>query len=71
MQFKRALDLDPAFVTALANLGATFDAQAKYGEAIKVYEKILRMTGQKENLRAIINCAFDSEATGAFPKAAP
>ena len=69
VQFKRALDLEPKFVTALANLGATYDAQAKYGEAIKVYEKILKMKGQEGNLRAIINCAFDHEATGAFPKA--
>jgi tetratricopeptide (TPR) repeat protein len=69
VQFKRALDMDPDYVTALANLGATYDAQAKYSEAIRIYEKILKMKGQKDNLRALINCAFDHEAGGAFPKA--
>ena len=69
VQFRRAIDLDPKFVPALANMGATFDAQAKYSEAIKIYEKILKMDGQEENLRALINCAFDHEAVAAFPKA--
>lgn len=69
VQFKRAIDMDKDFVTAMNNLGATFDAQAKYGEAIKLYEGVLKMKGHKENLRAIINCAFDYEATGSFPKA--
>lgn len=69
VQFKRALDMDREFVTALANLGATYDLQAKYKDAIKIYEKILKMKGQKENIRALINCAFDHEALGAFPKA--
>lgn len=69
VQFKRALDMKDDFVTALLNLGATYDAQAKYGEAIKIYEQVLKMKGHAENLRAIINCAFDHEAKGAFPKA--
>ncbi|MDJ0520624.1 MAG: tetratricopeptide repeat protein [Planctomycetota bacterium] len=69
VQFKRALDLDETFVTAMANLGATLDAQAKYGEAIKIYEQVLKMKGQEDNLRALINCAFDYEAVGSLPKA--
>jgi len=69
VQFRRALDLDASFITAQANLGATLDAQAKYGDAIKVYEKILKAKGQDENLRALINCAFDYEAVSSFPKA--
>ena len=69
-QFKRALDLDKDYVTAKANLGSTYDAQTKYGEAIKIYESILKTKGQKDNLRALINCAFDYEALGSFPKAA-
>ena len=69
VQFKRAVDMDADFVTALNNLGATFDAQAKYADAIKLYERILKMKGQGDNLRALINCAFDYEAGGAFNKA--
>ena len=69
VQFKRALDMDPEFVTALANLGSTYDAQAKYKEAIQLYEKILKDKRYKDYLRAIINCAFDYEALGSFPKA--
>lgn len=69
-QFKRAADLEGDFITALANLGATYDGQAKYGQAIKIYEKILKQKGQQNNLRALINCAFDYEALGSFNKAA-
>lgn len=68
-QFQRAVDLDENFVAAQANLGATYDAQAKYSDAIKVYEKILARKDQRENLRVLINCAFDHEAMGAYPKA--
>jgi tetratricopeptide (TPR) repeat protein len=69
VQFKRAIDMDPSFVTAMNNLGGTFDAQAKYTDAIRIYEKVLRMKGQAKNLRALINCAFDYEASGAFARA--
>lgn len=69
VQFKRALDMDPKFVLAELNLGATYDVQAKYGDAIKIYEKILKRREHKENLRAMINCAFDYEALGSFNKA--
>jgi len=69
VQFKRALDMDADYATAMANLGATLDAQAKYAQAIKIYVKILKLDGQSENLRALINCAFDYEAMGVFPKA--
>ena len=69
VQFKRALDMNAEYVTAMLNLGATLDAQAKYGDAIKLYEKVLKMDGQDENIRALINCAFDYEAQGVFPKA--
>jgi superkiller protein 3 len=68
--FQRALDLDENYITARANLGATYDAQAKYGDAIKLYEKILSTKGQDKNLRVLVNCAFDYEAMGAYPKAA-
>jgi len=69
-QFQRAVDLDENYVTARANLGATYDAQSKYAEAIKIYEKILEMKGQRENLRVLVNCAFDYESLGSYPKAA-
>ncbi len=68
-QFQRAIDLDEEFIPALANLGATYDAQAKYADAIKIYEKILSRKDQKENLRVLVNCAFDYESLGTFPKA--
>lgn len=70
VQFKRAIDSDAEFVTANLNLGATFDMQAKYTESIKIYERVLRMKGQKDNLRALINCAFAHEGNSAFSKAA-
>ena len=70
VQFRRAIDLNETFVTAWNNLGATLDAQSKYQDAIKIYEKILKMKGQKENLRALINCAFDYEALTSYKKAA-
>jgi tetratricopeptide (TPR) repeat protein len=69
IQIRRALDIDPNLVPAMLDLAATMDAQAKYPEALKQYEKVLKMKGQEENLRAIINSAFDHEAAGAFPKA--
>ncbi|MFV1958532.1 MAG: tetratricopeptide repeat protein [Planctomycetota bacterium] len=69
VQFKKAIDMEPGYASAYANLGAVHDARAEYGQAIKLYEKLLRMRGQKENLRALINCAFDHEHLGAFSKA--
>ena len=59
VQFKKAIDLDPDYASAYANLGATFDAKAEYQKAIDWYEKLLKMRGQEENLRALINLAFD------------
>ncbi|MDJ0972974.1 MAG: tetratricopeptide repeat protein [Planctomycetota bacterium] len=69
VQFKKAMDLKADFVTAQLNLGATYDAQAKYSEGIKVYEKILSTEGMEKNFRALVNCAFDYESLGTFPKA--
>lgn len=70
VQFKKALDLEPELVPAMLDLGATLDLQADYAGAIKQYEKVLKVKGQEENLRALVNCAFDHEALGAFSKAA-
>ncbi len=69
VQFKRARDMDTAFVTALLNLASTYDSQAKYKEAIEIYEQVLKMPREKENMRALINAAFDHESLGQFPKA--
>ena len=70
VQFKKALAVDEKFVAAMLNLGSTLDMQSKWGDAIKVYETVLKMKEQKENLRALVNCAFDHEENGSFPKAA-
>lgn len=70
VQFKKALDLDPTLVPAMLDLGASYDEQADYAAALKQYEKVLKMKGQQDNLRAIVNSAFDHEALGAFDKAA-
>jgi tetratricopeptide (TPR) repeat protein len=70
VQFRKALDLDGTLVPALLDLGATFDLQADYAGAIKQYEKVLKTKGHEQNLRALVNCAFDHEALGAFNKAA-
>jgi tetratricopeptide (TPR) repeat protein len=69
VQFKKALDLDAEFVPAYLDLGATYDAQADYNQAIKWYEKLLRKKGHEHNFRALVNLAFDYEHLGAFPKA--
>lgn len=69
VQFKKATDLNPDYVTAVLNLGATYDVQAKYNDGIKLYEKVLATKGLGRNMRALINCAFDYEALGVFPKA--
>ncbi len=69
VQFKKAIDLQGDFATALLNLGATYDAQAKYSDGIKIYEKILKTKGMEKNFRALVNCAFDYESLGVFPKA--
>ncbi|MGE0191796.1 MAG: tetratricopeptide repeat protein [Planctomycetota bacterium] len=70
VQFKKALAVDESFVAALLNLGSTLDMQSKWGDAIKVYESVLKMREHKDNLRALVNCAFDHEENGSFPKAA-
>ena len=70
VQFKKALDLDPNLVPALLDLGASYDEQADYASALKQYEKVLKVKGHQDNLRAIVNSAFDHEALGAFNKAA-
>lgn len=68
-QFRRAIDLDPKYASAYANLGATFDARAEYSKAISWYEKLLRLPGEENNIRALVNCAFDNEQLGNFKKA--
>lgn len=67
--FRRSSDVDPKFAPALANQGMSYDAQKKFAKAIKIYEKVLKLPGQKDNLRVIINCAFDHESLGAYKKA--
>lgn len=68
VQIKKALDLDPQLISAMLDLAATYDAQANYAQALKQYEKVLKVKGQEQNLRALVNCAFDHEALGAFAK---
>lgn len=68
-EFKRVLDLDPGMIAAELDLAATYDLQANYAQALKLYEKVLKTKGYENNLRAIVNSAFDHEALGAFPKA--
>jgi tetratricopeptide (TPR) repeat protein len=69
VQFKKALDLEPGLVPAMLDLGASFDEQADYAAALKHYEKVLKTKGHQDNLRALVNSAFDHEALGAFNKA--
>jgi tetratricopeptide (TPR) repeat protein len=69
VQFKKALDLDPSLVPAMLDLGASYDEQADYAAALKQYEKVLKTKGHQDNLRALVNSAFDHEALGAFNKA--
>ncbi len=69
VQFKKAIDLDPDYASAYANLGAMHDEKAEYNEAIDWYEKLLKLRGQKDNIRALVNCAFDHEQLGNFSKA--
>lgn len=68
-QFRKATDLDEDFIEARLNLGSTYDAQAKYNDAIEIYEDILKDKKHKDNLRAIINCAFNYEAVTNYNKA--
>lgn len=68
-QFRKAMDLDETFIEAKLNLGSTYDAQAKYNDAIEIYEDILKDKKHKDNLRAIINCAFNYEAVTNYNKA--
>lgn len=70
VQFKKAVAIDEDFVSSLLNLGATLDMQSKWGDALKIYERVLKMRNHKDNLRALVNAAFDQEETGAFAKAA-
>ncbi len=67
--FRKAMDLDKHFVPAIANLGMTYDKRKQYSKAIKLYEGILKRRGHQDDLRIILNCAFDHESLGAFRKA--
>jgi tetratricopeptide (TPR) repeat protein len=69
VEFRKALDLDPTLVPAMLDLGASLDEQADYAGALKQYEKVLKLKGHQDNLRALVNSAFDHEALGAFNKA--
>ncbi len=69
IQFRKAIDLDSNYASAYANMGATHDAKAEYAKAIEWYEKLLKLPGQKDNIRGLVNCAFDYEQLGTFPKA--
>lgn len=69
VQFRKVLDQSPDFVPALLDLGATYDLQADYAGALKQYDRVLKTKGQENNLRALVNSAFDHEQLGAFPKA--
>ncbi len=70
VQFKKVLSIDAQNVAAMLNLGSTYDIQGKWNDAIKLYEAVLKLRAHKNNLRALVNCAFDHEASGAYAKAA-
>jgi tetratricopeptide (TPR) repeat protein len=69
LQFTKAIDLDPGAPEAYANKGAVADEQGDWNEAIKWYDKVLKLKGHDKHLRALLCCAFDYEALGSYKKA--
>jgi superkiller protein 3 len=67
-QFKRALDIDPKFTTALNNLGLADDIAENRSQAMERYEKVLAKL-DKRNVRAIVMLGLDYWIVGALPKA--
>ncbi|MCZ6787455.1 MAG: tetratricopeptide repeat protein [Planctomycetota bacterium] len=67
-QFKRALDIDPKFTTALNNLGLADDIAENRSQAMERYEKVLAKLDRR-NVRAIVMLGLDYWLVGALPKA--
>lgn len=69
VQFRKAVDLDPKSPEAYLNIAVVAEQQSDWAEAIKQYQKVLAMKGQENNVRALLNCAFDHEALSQYKKA--
>jgi len=67
--FKKAVDLDPKSPEAYCNIAAVAEQQSDWNGAIVQYEKVLAMKGQENNIRALLNCAFDHDSLSQFKKA--
>ena len=46
--FEKALELDPKMLPALAYIANTYTEAAQYGEAVKVYERAIEISGGKQ-----------------------
>jgi tetratricopeptide (TPR) repeat protein len=68
-KFERAIDLSPDSPEPYANLGAVYEAQSDWNQAIKAYQRLFKIKGQEKNVRALLNCAFDYEALTTYAKA--
>ncbi|MDQ3132669.1 MAG: tetratricopeptide repeat protein [Acidobacteriota bacterium] len=44
--FEKALSIDPKLIPALAYLGAVFVEQARYADAVKIYEQAIELNGK-------------------------
>jgi len=52
--YKKALDLDPQYEIALANMGNCYAELKQYDEALKIYQKILQINPNNQQARSNI-----------------
>src|SRR6202453_4280402 len=55
--FKKVLELDPRNISALANLGVLYAKTHRYGKAIEVYQRVLRISPQLREIQLDLGLA--------------
>ncbi len=61
--FNKVLELDPRNVSALANLGVLYAKTHRYGKAIEVYQRALRIDPQLREIQLDLGLAYLSRKT--------
>ncbi len=62
--YHRAIELDPNFIKAHYNLGKALQIIGEHEWAVKYFQEVIRLKGEKDNVLAYSDCAFSLMTIG-------
>ena len=67
--YHRAIELDPNFIKAHYNLGKALQIIGEHERAVKYFQEVIRLKGEKDNVLVYSDCVFSLMTIGKFPTA--